>query len=85
MSTFHHNPEIREERDDNKPQLILDYNRTKGAVYNVDKLVRTYSTIRKSRRWPMAVFGNLLSLAAFNAFVICSHVHPEYEAGKSHT
>ena len=83
-STFHHDTEIREERDDKKPQVVIDYNRTKGAVDNVDKLVRTYSTIRKSRRWPMVVFGNLLDLAAYNAYVLFSHVHPEYEAGKSH-
>ena len=72
--------------DDKKPQIILDYNRTKGAVDSIDKLVRTYSVIRKSRRWPMVVFGNLIYryLAAYNAYVIFSHVHSEYEAGKSH-
>lgn len=32
----------------------------------------------------MVVFGNLLDLAAYNAYVLFSHVHPEYEAGKSH-
>lgn len=67
-----------------KPQIILDCNRTKGAVDNIDKLVRTYSSIRKCRRWPMVVFGNLLDLAAYNAFVIFSLVHPEHETRKSH-
>ena len=32
----------------------------------------------------MVVFGNLLDLAVYNAYVLFSHVHPEYEAGKSH-
>ena len=48
MSTFHHNSDIREERDDKKPHLILDYRRTKGAVDNIDKLiVGTYPTTKK--------------------------------------
>lgn len=45
LSTIHNAAEVDVERADKKPQMILDYNRTKAGVDNLDKLVRTYSTI----------------------------------------
>ena len=32
----------------------------------------------------LVVSGNLLDMAAYNAYVIFSHVRPEHEAGKNH-
>jgi len=61
---------IHDEREDKKPGIILHYNRTKGAVDNVDELVKTYSCRRNSRRWPMIFFQNLLNIAVYNAAVV---------------
>jgi hypothetical protein len=82
MSTQHHNGEVHDEREDKKPTIILHYNPTKGAVDNVDKLVRTYSCQRKSRRWPMIFFQNLLDIAAYNAAVVFFAVNPDFFKGK---
>jgi len=50
MSTKHKNGEVHDEREDKKQEIILHYNRTKGAVDNVDKFITTYSCQRKARR-----------------------------------
>lgn len=72
------------EREDAKPEIIMAYNATKGGVDTLDQLVRTYSSIRKSRRWPLTLFFNFVDIAAYNAFVCYLFVHPHYHARKSH-
>lgn len=84
ISTQHHTPVVYHERPDKKPEMILEYNRTKGAVDNLDKLIRTYSSIRKNRRWPMVLFMNFLDIAAYNSLVLFLCIHPNYMVGKSH-
>jgi hypothetical protein len=84
MSSLHEQNEIEESHDDKKPAIILEYNRTKGAVDNLDKIVRTYSVVRKSRRWPMALFGNLVDMAAYNAYVVFQAIWPDHNRNKSH-
>lgn len=81
LSTLHTQPEISTE-DHRKPQIILDYNHTKGGVDTLDQLVRTYSCKRKTNRWPFAIFCNLLDIMAYNAFVLYTSVHPQYQAGR---
>jgi hypothetical protein len=79
LSTQHHSAEVHEEREDRKPEIILEYNRTKAGVDRVDQMIRTYSCQRKTRRWPMKLFHNLLDIAAFNAAVIFFSTNPEVD------
>ncbi|XP_032364125.1 LOW QUALITY PROTEIN: piggyBac transposable element-derived protein 4-like [Etheostoma spectabile] len=65
-----------------KPDIILHYNHTKGGVDNLDKLVGTYSCRRKTARWPLAVFHNILDVSAYNAFVLWRELRPEWMRGK---
>ncbi|CAI5671651.1 unnamed protein product [Oreochromis niloticus] len=67
---------------DGKPPLVLHYNRTKGGVDNLDKVVSTYSCRRKTCRWPVALFHNMVDVAAYNAFVLWREIHPDWMAGK---
>lgn len=41
-----------------------------GGVDNVDKMLAGFSSKRKTNRWPVAVFGNILDISAFNAFTL---------------
>ena len=84
LSTQHHSADISEDREDKKPEIILHYNRTKGAVDTLDKLLRTYSCQRKCRRWPQVFFGHLVDIAAYNAFVIFLSRFEDFMRGKSH-
>ena len=48
----------------------------------MDKLVRTYSSIRKCNRWPVTLFFNLIDIAAYNALVCYVFTYPNYHKGK---
>ncbi|XP_060536366.1 uncharacterized protein LOC132708207 [Cylas formicarius] len=65
-----------------KPDIILHYNKTKGAVDTTDKMVKDNSARRISNRWQMAIFGQLLDVAALNAFISLSAKFPD-EKSKS--
>lgn len=42
---------------------VLDYNASKDTVDTMDKMVTEYSCYRKTERWPLMLFFNLLNLA----------------------
>ncbi|XP_049798396.1 uncharacterized protein LOC126232131, partial [Schistocerca nitens] len=66
ISTMHHGECMVE----NKPEIIHDYNKTKGGVDALDEKTHNYTTSRRTRRWPMAVFYTMLDIAGVNAFVL---------------
>lgn len=83
LSTEHHHRSIaRQEDGDNKPEAILAYNSTKGAVDSFDKLVVQYSCRRQTRRWTMNVFFFIIDAAAYNSFVMYHMRKPEIMSTK---
>lgn len=68
LSTTHYTSETSGPKK--KPLLILDYNKTKGGVDNMDKCLSEFSTKRRTNRWPLAFFYNIVDVAAFAAYVI---------------
>ncbi|XP_028437763.1 piggyBac transposable element-derived protein 4-like [Perca flavescens] len=82
LSTLHAGPPRLGPGRRAKPDVILHYNATKGGVDNLDKLVGTYSCRRKTGRWPLAVFHNVLNVSAYNAFVLWRELRPEWMRGK---
>ena len=66
------------------PEVILTYNETKAGVYTMDQMTRTYTCKRKTRRWPLVVFYNLLGISAINASVIWKALNPNWNSNKSH-
>nr|XP_023697146.1 piggyBac transposable element-derived protein 4-like [Paramormyrops kingsleyae] len=81
MSTLHRDGRICGQ-EHQKPEIIMDYNATKGGVDNLDKLVTTYSCKRKTLRWPLVIFFDMLDISAYNAFVIWMSLSPEWNRGK---
>ena len=53
-----------------KPETIEFYNKTKCGVDVADQMARQYSVKAGTRRWPVAVFYNILDLVCINAFVL---------------
>ncbi|XP_067253162.1 piggyBac transposable element-derived protein 4-like [Chanodichthys erythropterus] len=82
MSTFHRDATI-SSKDHKKPQIILDYNQTKGGVDTLDKVVATYTCQRMTRRWPMVIFFNMLDVSAYNAFVLWTEINPKWNKQRS--
>lgn len=71
LSTMHHDDAIDDSTGEaHKPEMITDYNRTKGGVDSVDQLCSSYNVARSTRRWPMTVFYGLLNVAALNAYIV---------------
>ena len=55
-----------------KPEILMDYNATKGGVDNMDKLVSAYSFKRRTLRWPLAIFFNILDISAYALYTLLS-------------
>ena len=64
--------------DNNKPEIVNAYNESKAGVDTLDQLVRFYTTKRRSKRWPVVLFYNMLDIAAYNAYVLYCIKYPEF-------
>ncbi|TNM96340.1 hypothetical protein fugu_016001 [Takifugu bimaculatus] len=53
-----------------KPNTITLYNTTKCGVAVMDQMVREYTVRAGTWRWPVAVFYNMIDMAALNAHVL---------------
>ncbi|XP_046671202.1 uncharacterized protein LOC124361205 [Homalodisca vitripennis] len=67
-SSMHHTAQYNE--DKKKPEIILYYNSTKCGVDLLDMKCAIYSSSRRTRRWPLAVFYRLVSIGTINSFVM---------------
>ena len=67
-----------------KPEIILDYNATKGAVDAFDRILASYSCQRGTKRRPLVVFYNLINISWSNAFVIYLKQNPSYNKNIIH-
>ena len=76
LSTMHSQPEIKSTLNQ-KPSIILFWNKTKGVLDTLDRMVRLYSTKRMTRRWPLILFYNMIDVTAINAFIIWQEINHE--------
>lgn len=56
-----------------KPYIIETYNSTKGAVDTFDQMCQNMCANRKTRRWPLCMFFNMINMTCINSYVIYSH------------
>lgn len=70
-SSMHSDDSIDSESGDSfKPEILTEYNKTKGGVDVVDNLCATYNCARTTRRWPMVIFYACLNVGGINSQVI---------------
>lgn len=81
LSTMHFDDKISNIK--NKPEIILFYNETKGGVDTMDKMLGQYTTKRKTNRWPLALFYNILDVAALSAYIIYAENNPSHITSKT--
>ena len=60
-------PEVVSNYAKNKTEAILYYNKTKSFVDTLDKMIRTCASKRITRRWPVALFDNMIDVSGVNA------------------
>ncbi|XP_026036683.1 piggyBac transposable element-derived protein 1-like [Astatotilapia calliptera] len=83
LSTKHRKPEV-SDGEKRKPVIIDDYNQCRGGVDNLDMVVSTYSCRRRTNRWPMALFHNMIDVSLYNAFVLWTSVDRSWLQQKPH-
>lgn len=72
------------DKNNRKPEIITYYNENKSGVDNLDHMVRLYTCKRKSKRWPLALFYNILDCTALSVFNVYRLKFPEYNQHLSH-
>lgn len=77
LSTMHHQGIIDETSNKRLPEIISFYNKTKGGVDVVDKLIGSYSVARICNRWPLRLFFTFLDVGSVNAHIILGSLHQE--------
>ena len=70
LSSMHYDDII--DKETGKPEIIMTYNSTKGGTDTFDQLCHSYSTARKTNRWPMRFWFGMLDQSAINAKVLYS-------------
>lgn len=85
LSTMHLEDDTIDETtgEDSKPEIITFYNMTKGGVDVVDKLCSTYSTARKTNRWPLVLLFRILDLAGINSYVVFQSNNPQSKMNRT--
>lgn len=73
LSTMHDEGSI--DTVTNKPDIILDYNANKGGVDTVDKMCGAFSVSRRTRRWPLVIFFQLMNIASINSQKLYNATH----------
>ena len=74
LSTEHSGPSV--DLDTGKPEIVLKYNRGKGGVDHLDQMCGTYTSRKRTTRWPKCVFQHMLDVTAYNAFVLWGEARP---------
>lgn len=70
ISSMHDDNSLHE---NGKPEIIMVYNATKGAVDTFDQMCGHMNCNRKTQRWPLCIFYNMMNIAAVNSYVIYVH------------
>lgn len=69
ISTVHHDKSINVERN-NKPEIILHYNKHKGGVDTLDFVVEKNTCRRKTNKWTRGVMMFILDNGGYDSFVL---------------
>ena len=70
LSTMHSSPSVSNQNEKRKPVIVEFYDSNKTGVDIHDRMNRQYSTLSASRRWPLAIWSNILNIGAINAWII---------------
>ena len=80
LSSMHFDNKI-QENESFKPDMILNYNATKGSANTLDQLVNNYTCKRVTNRWPTMIFYWMLDVVAYNSAVCFMAKAPDIHKG----
>lgn len=76
---MHHSKGV--DLDSGKPEMIAWYNLTKGGVDSMDEKCAKYSCSRRTRRWPLAIFYEVIDICSANSFIMYGS-HPQNNSSR---
>ena len=82
MSTFIKTPDIDNEHVKKLPEMSKYYNRTMGGVDTLDQMTGQFTVQRRSQRWPMVVFTNMIDISGVNAYVLFTETHTDWNQNR---
>lgn len=59
--------------ENGKPEIVMVCNSTKGAVDTFDQMSGNMNCNRKTQRWPLCLFYNMMNIASVNSYVVYAH------------
>ena len=74
LSSAHKHVKVDESHKKKLPETVQLYNKSKVGVDVPDQMARYHTCKSSSRRWPVAMFFNILDCACINSFIIYSLV-----------
>ncbi|UYV73125.1 hypothetical protein LAZ67_10001891 [Cordylochernes scorpioides] len=66
-----------ETNEEKKPEMITFYNMTKGGVDLLDQKTSLYSVGRRTKRWPLSIFFELLNISGVNSKLLFDGNQPQ--------
>ena len=82
LSSTMHSDKTVSQHEKKQPDIVLYYNLTKGGVDGMDQKVHKYSCKRKSQRWPMTYFFNIVDVSCLAAHIIFKNKFPNHPLGR---
>ena len=79
LSSMHMSTEVGETQSA-KPEIIKYYNKTKGGVDTMDKMLGEYTVKRRTLRWPLAFFYNMIDVTGLACYVIYREHNARFRA-----
>lgn len=83
LLSSHHHYIGNENTESKKPDIITFYNKNKGGVDNLDKMIANYSCERKTKRWTLKFFMYLVDVAVQNSFALYKYSSNENKNNQS--
>ena len=74
LSSMHDSTDVGTTNEKKTPKMILFYNANKVGVDCFKQMARLSTTRSASRRWQVAVWDNILDIAAINSYVLYKRV-----------
>lgn len=84
LSTMHNSNGCNVENK-NKSYVNTYYNETKGGVDTLDQMCHAFTVKRKTRRWPLAQFFNIIDVTGIAAFVVFRNLYPDWNKNKDNS
>ena len=81
LSTMHNNNNT-DINNKNKSEINIYYNKTKGGVDTLDQMAHAFTTRRKTNRWPVAQFFNLIDICGIASSIIWIKTYPNWNSSK---